>query len=301
MRAFVTGSTGLLGTNLVRALVARGHTVRALVRSPRKAAEMLGGLPGVEVVEGDMEDVAGFAESLSGCDVVFHTAAYFREYFAPGDHWPKLHAINVKASVALAEAAHQREVGRFVDVSSSATVGFKADGTPGDEDPPPAPVVAENLYMRSKQESAQALMAFSARTGMPVISILPGWMFGPWDAAPTGAGQLVLDILAGRLPALLEQVSGVRSPRWTFPRWVALGVAYVAETWARVTGGSTLLTVAGVRTMQAKLRVDSSKAARELGATFRPLEDTLRDTVAWYRERQVQAPEARQPRPVTAA
>jgi dihydroflavonol-4-reductase len=35
--------------------------------------------------------------------------------------------------------------------------------------------------------------------------------------------------------------------------------------------------------MHAKLTVDSSRAVRELGATFRPFEDTLRDEVAWYR------------------
>ena len=63
--------TGLLGSNLVRQLLADGWRVRALVRSPEKAARQFAGLD-VEIVQGDMLDVAGFADALSGVDVVFH-------------------------------------------------------------------------------------------------------------------------------------------------------------------------------------------------------------------------------------
>ncbi|MFY1828850.1 SDR family oxidoreductase [Myxococcus fulvus] len=347
MRAFVTGSTGLLGNNVVRALVARGHTVRALARSSAKARQLLGGLSGVEVVEGDMLDVKGFAAALEGCDVVIHTAAYFREYYAAGDHWPKLYAINVTATVALAEEAHQRGVKRFVDISSSGTVGAKADGTPGDESTPPAALLAGNLYFKSKVESERELNAFSARTGMDVVYILPGWMFGPGDAGPTGAGQLILDLAAGKMPALLEggsclvdardvaeatlvaaqkgrsgerylvggefvdlrtltrtieAVSGIPAPRRVLPHALALTLGALAQTWARLTGGETALTVEGVRVMHAKLRVDSSKAKRELGVRFRPLEETLRDTVDWLREHKPQVvPAAKSPRVATSS
>jgi dihydroflavonol-4-reductase len=44
-----------------------------------------------------------------------------------------------------------------------------------------------------------------------------------------------------------------------------------------------VMTVEGVRTLAAALSVSSARAQRELGATFRPFEDTLRDTVAWIR------------------
>jgi len=79
MKAFVTGGTGLLGNNLVRALRAEGHAVAALVRSETKAQRLLGDT-GAELIRGDMENVPAFADALTGCDVVFHTAAYFREY-----------------------------------------------------------------------------------------------------------------------------------------------------------------------------------------------------------------------------
>jgi dihydroflavonol-4-reductase len=39
---------------------------------------------------------------------------------------------------------------------------------------------------------------------MDVVMILPGWMMGPYDAAPTSAGQLVLDLLARKLPGIID-------------------------------------------------------------------------------------------------
>jgi len=51
MKIFVTGSTGLLGSNLVRSLHDHGHQVSALVRSPEKARALLGSR--ARLVEGD--------------------------------------------------------------------------------------------------------------------------------------------------------------------------------------------------------------------------------------------------------
>jgi len=84
---FVTGATGLLGNNLVRELVARGYTVKGLVRSRAKGEQQFADLPEVELIEGDMADIDAFAASLRGCDPVFHTAAFFRDNYKGGSHW----------------------------------------------------------------------------------------------------------------------------------------------------------------------------------------------------------------------
>jgi dihydroflavonol-4-reductase len=105
MKAFVTGATGLLGNNLVRELLGRGYEVKALVRSREKAEKLFGDLA-IEYVVGDMEDVPAFAAELAGSDVLFHTAAYFREYYQPGeDHWGKLKRINIDGTVEILNAA----------------------------------------------------------------------------------------------------------------------------------------------------------------------------------------------------
>jgi dihydroflavonol-4-reductase len=200
---FVTGATGLLGNNLVRALLRAGHRVRALVRSEEKGRRLLSDVE-VEIVKGDMQDVAAFASALEGCDAVLHTAAYFREYYQPGDHAAHLERINIDGTLELMAAADARRVATFVQVSSSGAVGMPANGSPGDEDTPAAEWQMANGYFRSKVEGDRRIRAFAPKNGMKVIEILPGWMWGPGDAGPTAAGQLVLDFAAKRVPVVPE-------------------------------------------------------------------------------------------------
>ena len=329
MKAFVTGCTGLLGNNLSRLLAGAGHEVVGLVRSAEKGSRLLGDAR-VRFVKGDMLAVPSFAPELEGCDVVFHTAAYFREYFQPGNHALALDEVNVKGTLSLLDAADSQGVRRFIHVSSAGVIGRKQDGSPGDEDTPPLPAQRADLYLRSKLDADGAVRAWRPKRGMEAIQILPGWMWGPGDAAPTSAGQLALDFLARRLPGILdggscvvdvrdvaaamltaaekgkspdryivggryhtieeilsglERVSGVRRPRLRVPIGLAMAYAWFVETYGRITGKPVLITREGLRIMRMKVEVSSEKAARELGVSFRPLEETLRDVVAWYRER----------------
>lgn len=212
MRAFVTGSTGLLGNNLVRALVARGHEVVGLVRSEEKGRRLIGDT-GARLVVGDMRDVAGFAAALDGCEIVFHTAAYFREYYGRGDHAAALDEINVKGTVALLEEADRRGVRRVVHTSSSGAIGTTRDGSEANEDTPPGAIQESNLYFRSKVAGDAAIRAWRATRGMDVVEILPGWMWGPGDAGPTAAGQLVMDFLARKIPAVPDGGTSVVDAR----------------------------------------------------------------------------------------
>jgi len=199
MRAFVTGSTGLLGNNLVRTLLEAGHEVLALARSKDKAARELGDTR-ARIVVGDMTAVAGFADALSGVDVLFHSAAYFREYYAPGDHAKVVDRIHVDATMELARAAHARGVTKMVDTSSSGVIGVEPDGSPGNEGTPPWRRAEKNLYLQSKRKVEPLLRAFSRETGFFIASALPSWMWGPHNAGPTASGQLASDALTNTLP-----------------------------------------------------------------------------------------------------
>jgi dihydroflavonol-4-reductase len=199
--AFVTGSTGLLGNNLVRLLVERGHRVKALARSRPKAAEQFAGLD-VDVVEGDMTNVPGFKDSLRGIDVLFHTAAYFRDSYKGGRHWDELYRVNVTGTEALLAAAYEAGVRRMVHTSSSGVL----DGPPGgtiDETMPRAESDA-NDYFRSKILTDRSIDAFlESHPDFDVTFVLPGFMFGPGDIGPTGSGQLVLDFVRKKLPGIV--------------------------------------------------------------------------------------------------
>jgi len=324
--AFVTGATGLLGSNLCRALVAQGWKVKGLVRSIEKAKRFLGDSE-IEWIQGDIENVPAFAEALHEVDVVFHTAAFFREYYLPGRHWEKMKRINVGATMELLRAAEVRGVKRTVFTSSSGVIQTHPRQQ-ANETAPYSKFAEKNLYFRTKVLAEREIFRFLDTSRMDVVLILPGWMMGPGDAAPTGAGQLVLDLLAGKLPGVidggasltdardvatamvraaergkrgeryivagplktmkdialgLEVISGVKAPRLTIPDWVALAIAWLLETWAGLTGSVNPMPRAGVQTLLEKANLSSTKAEKELGATFRPFEETLKDTVLWYK------------------
>jgi dihydroflavonol-4-reductase len=329
MQAFVTGSTGLLGSNLVRELVDRGYGVKALVRSGDKAKHLLGDLPKVQFIQGDLRHIAAFAHELRGCDVLFHTAAYFRESYGLGDHWPQLKRLNIDATIELLEAAEKAGVRKAIYVSSSGCIGRNADGSPGNESTPPGPVTFSNLYFKSKLMAEEAVANFLQRHTLPVVLICPGAMLGPQDAAPTELGQFVLDYLQGKIPALLAggmpsvdardvaiamvnavgdgrsgeryliggryasmadlmgtlaTVSGVPAPKQKIPGVMMRVLAVFCGWMGRLTGQKPAIPMEGVKIMLAALAYDSTKAQHELGAQFRPLEVTLRDMVAWYRQ-----------------
>ena len=328
--AFVTGATGLLGSNLVRRLVAQGVQVRALVRSRSKAQRLLGELP-VELVEGDMTDVAAFAPRLQGVEVLFHTAAYFRDSYKGGSHWEELRRINVEGTRELVEAAYAAGLRRMVHTSSVAVLALRPGATIMDETMPRAPEREQDDYYRSKILSDRVVdEALARHADLHATFVLPGFMNGPGDAGPTSAGQIVLDFLHGALPgiidthfsyvdardvadalvaaaehgrrgerylvagrdlhlrealAVLERVTGLPGPRRVMPNAALALFALLSEAWARVSGQKVLMSWSGYRTLRREgnaMRYDSSKAQRELGVRFRPLEETLADAVRWF-------------------
>ncbi|MFC7225848.1 NAD-dependent epimerase/dehydratase family protein [Salinirubellus salinus] len=205
MESFVTGGTGFIGNTLTRRLVDAGDDVTVLVRSRGKANRVLGDLD-VRVVVGDVTDVAGFAGELDGVDRVFHTAAYFREYYGPGEHWDRLRAVNVDGTRDMLAAADAAGVDAFVHVSSSGTIGREPDRSPGDESTPPAPVSWENAYFRSKLLADATIEGYLAGSDgrMRVVTVCPSIVVGPGDHSGTPGTELVREALTGDLPATFD-------------------------------------------------------------------------------------------------
>ncbi len=203
MKAFVTGSTGLLGNNLVRALLARGHEVVGLARDSAKSGRLLADTR-ARIVIGDMLRVDAFAAALDGCDAVFHTAAYFREAFGPNPDLHTLDEVNVRGTLALLDAADRARTKCFVHVGSGGVVGRKHDASPGDEQTPPSAVQESNAYLGSKLRTDAAIAAWTGNSALRVVEILPGWIWGPYDEAPTAAGKLLAEFAARRIPAIID-------------------------------------------------------------------------------------------------
>jgi dihydroflavonol-4-reductase len=202
LTAFVTGSTGLLGNNLVRELVARGYHVKALARSKAKGDKQFHGMTDVEVVEGNMERVDALRPHLKGVDQLYHTAAFFRDGYKGGSHWAELKRVNIDGTKALLETAYAAGVRRMVHTSSIAVL----DGPRGetvDETMDRAIAKADDYY-RSKIMADEVVRDFlTAHPEFFATMVLPGWMWGPGDIGPTSSGQVALDAVKGKLPGIV--------------------------------------------------------------------------------------------------
>ncbi|MBB6693818.1 NAD-dependent epimerase/dehydratase family protein [Cohnella xylanilytica] len=83
---------------------------------------------------------------------------------------------------------------------------------------------------------------------------------------------------------ILEKVSGVWGPAKKYPLPLVYFSAWMSERIASWRNKETALSVEELKVMTERKRTSGAKAVRELGLAYRPLEETLRDTVAWYRE-----------------
>ena len=202
--AVVTGATGLLGNNIVRQLLAHGCEVTAIVRDKERARRLLPASDGLRVVVGDVTQLNGFAFALRGAEAVFHTAAYFREYYQPGYDPGLLHRTNVQAVLDLLQAALDAAVPVVVHTSSVGTLGTgpDADSSLADENSRLNGRGTRNAYFASKVRADEAVHAFCERHTLRVPVILPSWMWGPHDAGPTSAGRLFLAVARGELRAV---------------------------------------------------------------------------------------------------
>lgn len=193
MRYLVTGGTGFVGANVVRHLLARGDTVRCVVRKPNLCLE---GLP-VELVTPSITDVDALAKAAEGCDGIFHIAGIFDP--GPGGE-EAMRTLHVDATKALCAAATKAGVPKLLVCSSSVTVGFGTVDAPGDEDTPFEPGAiygkrgALRVYHDTKLESEQIGAAWGA------VVVNPDYVLGPWDVKPT-SGQLLVTIAKGFVPA----------------------------------------------------------------------------------------------------
>jgi dihydroflavonol-4-reductase len=88
----------------------------------------------------------------------------------------------------------------------------------------------------------------------------------------------------GELAASVATHSGTPAPRFTVPMWVARMGAPFSLAWAKITGQRPKYTSASLRVLRGNGQVDLSKASGELGYAPRPLDDTIRDAIAWQRE-----------------
>ncbi len=111
MEVLVTGATGHIGCAVTRALLAEGHRVRALVHRRGKASRRLAGL-GLELVMGDVRDLAALRVAVEGMEAVVHLAGVGSERGAAD-----FEAVNEQGTRNLVEVMARAGVARIVFLS----------------------------------------------------------------------------------------------------------------------------------------------------------------------------------------
>jgi dihydroflavonol-4-reductase len=193
MKVLVTGGSGYIGSAVVRQLVKGGQEAKVLVRESDDLRN-LDGL-GVELAYGDVRDYHSLERALDGCDRVFHLAAIYAIWLPT----PRLmDEVNVQGSKNVFEACLSRGIDRVVYTSSVAALGAHGKERPADETATFNLADTGDRYYLSKFRAEQLALDYFRR-GLPVVIVNPTNPCGPRDIAPTPNGQLIINIVKGKL------------------------------------------------------------------------------------------------------
>lgn len=200
-KVLVTGASGFIGSELCRALVARGDQVTALVRS-EKSLPIAGARFRVQDLEKQFEE--NFLGE--GFDAVVHLAGKAHGKGSSGEQTLEaFQSSNVLPTRRLAEAAVAAGIKRFIYLSSIGVHGDSTHGLPIDEDSPERPHAD---YARSKLDGESVLRDALAGTSTAYTIIRPTLVYG--ESAPGNFGKLV-EICRGFLPLPLGCAKNQRS------------------------------------------------------------------------------------------
>jgi dihydroflavonol-4-reductase len=322
MVAVVTGANGHVGACLVRELLARGQSVRAVVRGDGSPA--LHGLD-IELVRGDVRDAASLDAAFAGADVVYHCAALI-SIVGPMDGL--VHATNVVGARNAARAALKAGVRKFVHFCSVHAFDQEPLYAPLDETRARVRGPAAPAYDLSKAEGEAAVRSVIAE-GLDAVILHPSGIIGPHDYRPSRMGTVLLDLFHRRLPSLVpggfdfvdvrdvvgsaitasergrtgesylvtghwhsvaeiaamaQAHTGVAPPRLTSPMWLARLGAPFMERFASLTGREPLYTSESLLALRANRVYVRTKAAADLGHRPRPTRDSIRDAYRWFAE-----------------
>ncbi len=169
-KVLVTGAKGFIGSNLVKALDAKGYDVRAtaVTRPVYLKDDKLGH---TEFVPSNMTDADSLKRVVEGVERVYHTAAIFNFY----DDEALMQRVNAQGTDDLARTAKQAGVNQFINWSSGAIYGTGYGNEPATEEHEPQP---NDKYTRSKWAQEQAALAYNSEV-MQVLNLRPAAVYGP--------------------------------------------------------------------------------------------------------------------------
>jgi nucleoside-diphosphate-sugar epimerase len=162
--------------------------VDALVRNPGKAATLE--QAGVRLVKGDLSDTATLVDMASRADGLFHIAGWFKVGVRDRSDGER---VNVEGTRAVLSAAREAGVPRVVYTS---TLAINSD-TRGQTVDETFRFTGEHVsvYDETKARAHDVAQEFAA-DGLPVVTVMPGVVYGPGDTSQVG--EMLRDVVRGR-------------------------------------------------------------------------------------------------------
>jgi dihydroflavonol-4-reductase len=321
MTVVVTGASGHIGANLVRALLDSGRPTRSLKHVTTQGIDGLN----TEVVRGNICDVESLCRAFRDAEIVYHLAGCISLSMKD---WPRLESINIIGTRNVVEACLRAGVKRLVHFSSIHALRQQPLSSPVDEKRPLGDAKDFPPYDRSKAEAEKEVRRGVER-GLDAVIIYPTAVVGPHDYEPSYLGQALLRMARRQLPALVTggydwvdvrdvvrgaitagerancgesyilsghwlslrdiaavvaEITGMPPPRLTLPLGIArLGVPFVAAV-SQFTGRRPLYTRFSLRALESNRNMSHDKASCELGYQPRPFRETMEDTLRWFRD-----------------
>ena len=185
MNVLVTGGGGFIGSNLARALLARGDEVRILDNFSSGRRGNLESLD-VDLVEGDLRSYERVARAVHGVEVVFHQGALPSVPRSIQDPLTSS-AVNIEGTLNVLLAARDAGVRRVVFASSSSVYG-NAPGMPREETQAVAPLAP---YAVSKLAAEQYCMVANRVFGVETVALRYFNVFGEYQDPLSGYAAVI--------------------------------------------------------------------------------------------------------------
>jgi dihydroflavonol-4-reductase len=320
-RVLLTGASGFLGSHLLQRLLAQDVEVLALARS-ESTADALRGL-GAKPVRGDVRDADSLKTAMAApLDAVFHVAADTSTWRGDATQQTLTNVGGTENVIAAVRAAkvtrliHTSSVAAFGMIEQTLTENLPRRGADSWINYERNKAVSEDAVRAAVERGEIDAVILN-----PAHILGPGdrhnWaqMFimidqGKLPGAPPGAGAFAdvrevaiahiaawrggrsgeSYLLGGEHASFLTLVQGIASqlgrpsPKHALPATFLRAYAQVLNFYSRFSGHAPSLTPQAVAFTCHHLRVDSSKAERELGYHSTALKVLIADTCAWLRE-----------------
>ena len=315
----VTGASGHVGANLVRELHENGRPVRALVHRDRRAFKGLD----IETCAGDILDSRSLIKAFKGADCVYHLAVHISISKRDAEDASLINVKGTRNVVHACREAGVGRLVHFSSIHALSSEPREEEidesRPPAGTSSPVydrSKADAERIVLEAVKEGLDAVIVIPT-------AILGPWDFKPsymgkfllalyhgefkslvhggfdWvDVRDVVQGALAAEqwgrrgeryLLSGTwlsvkdLADLVEEVTGIEAPRFTAPMWLAHAGLPFMGVLSRLKKTEPLYTKESLHALQNHRYISHQKATRDLGYAPRPLQDTVRDTLEWFK------------------